>query len=403
MAIGHEDLEQHQVDLLENGEEFFVRAFEAIRAAEREIVLETFIWCWDEVGKALLEALAVAAGNGVSITITVDGWGTLDLPASCLDRLDALGVNFSTFDPSPDYFGIRPKFVGRMHRKLLVIDSELAFVGGINFSQDHLVTNGPASKQDYAVAVRGPIAREIRRYMLDALQNDRGFAFRRLWVKQHELPRTWHDGEDGSDILFVTRDNDEHQNDIERYYLMSIREAQREILIANAYFFPSYRMLKHMRNAVERGVRVVLILQGNPDKKYVQVAAGTLYDYLLDAGVEVFEYLERPFHGKVAVFDTEWSTVGSSNLDPLSFALNLEANLFIHNRAFGINLRQHLMALLDSCRPITRDLVPRQTGWRHLVRIIVFHVLRRFPRWLGKMPNYQQRIQPGVPSRRFMK
>ncbi|MFP3615462.1 phospholipase D-like domain-containing protein, partial [Paraburkholderia sp. SIMBA_050] len=124
----------------------------------------------------------------------------------------------------------------------------------------------------------------------------------------------------------VVRDNHAHRTDIERYYRAGLRSARHDVLIANAYFFPGYRLLRDLANAARRGVRVRLLLQGEPDMLVAQLAASMLYDYLIDAGVEIFEYCRRPLHAKVACVDDDWSTIGSSNLDPLSLALNLEAN-----------------------------------------------------------------------------
>ena len=136
-------------------------------------------------------------------------------------------------------------------------------------------------------------------------------------------------------IEFVTRDNRRHTNDIERRYMAAIRGARERIVIANAYFFPGYRLIKEMRRAARRGVDVRLIVQGEPDMAIAQVAASMLYHHLLHAGVRVYEYCERPLHGKVALADDRWSTVGSSNLDPLSLSLNLEANVIVRDRAFN--------------------------------------------------------------------
>ncbi len=382
----------HQVELLENGREFFTRAFEVIASARQEVLLETFIWFWDDVGKALLDALETAAMNGASVDVTVDGFGTVDLPEECMDRLQRQGIRLHIFDPTPRFFGWRPKWIGRMHRKLLVVDGETAFVGGINYADDHVVENGPHAKQDYAVMVRGPIVAEIRHFMRTVVDNGLGYLQKSRWARFRRLPTAWQDIGRDRKALFVTRNNADRQDAIERYYLMSIRSAEEEIAIANAYFFPSYRMLRHMRMAVERGVRVILVLQGNPDMEYARAAASTLYDYLLDADVELYEFLERPLHGKVAVFDREWSTIGSSNLDPLSFSLNLEANLFILDKDFGEALRGRIDALLAKSKRITREDVTRQIGLRHLVRIVAFHVARRFPRWLKRFPGYRQQF-----------
>lgn len=389
----------HELELLENGREYFDSAFAAIRQAQKEVLLETFIWFWDDVGKELMGALEVAARNGATVDITVDGFGTPDLAEECLRRLSELGMRLHIFDPTPRIFGWRPKWIGRMHRKLVVVDNEVAFVGGINYSEDQLIAHGPMAKQDYAARVRGPVVREIRQYMRRSIDNGLGFPRKPRWPKYRRLPADWHDETEDNAIIFVSRDNADHQDDIERYYLMSIRAAKEEIVIANAYFFPSYRMLRHMRKSVQRGVRVILILQGKPDMEYARAAASTLYDYLLASGVEIHEFTERPLHGKVAVFDGEWSTIGSSNLDPLSFSLNLEANLFIRDQDFGMTMRARMDKLLASSERITREQIPKQTGWRHLLRIIAFHIARRFPRWLKRLPGYRQEFDDDKPSR----
>src|SRR5690606_13315893 len=127
--------------------------------------------------------------------------------------------------------------------------------------------------------------------------------------------------------LFTLRDNNHNKHNIERHYLRAIRSAKKRIVIANAYFFPGYTMLHALRNAARRGVKVILILQGQPDMPWVRLLSSLLYGYLVNGGVTIYEYCKRPLHGKVALVDDHWVTVGSSNLDPLSLALNLEANL----------------------------------------------------------------------------
>src|SRR5690606_30315624 len=127
------------------------------------------------------------------------------------------------------------------------------------------------------------------------------------------------------------RDNERHRDDIEIHYRWAIRKARREIVIANAYFFPGYRLVRELRRAARRGVSVKLILQGRSDQPVASWAARSLYAHLMRAGVQIHEYCRRPLHGKVAVIDGHWSTVGSSNLEPSSLSLNLEANLVFHD------------------------------------------------------------------------
>ena len=181
--------------------------------------------------------------------------------------------------------------------------------------------------------------------------------------------------------------------DIERHYRIAIRAARHRVVIANAYFFPGYRLLKEMRKAARRGVDVRLILQGEPDMAIVKTAASMLYHHLLSAGVQIFEYCERPLHGKVAVSDDEWATVGSSNLDPLSLSLNLEANVIIKDRAFN----QHLSARLDhlmqhNCTQIRHSDLVESSWWRMVRSFFVFHLLSRYPAWAGWLPAHTPRI-----------
>lgn len=384
----------NRIELLENGEEFFPAVFGAIASARKEVILETFILFQDKVGLALQECLLAAARRGVQVDVTVDGYGSPDLTADFIKSLTDAGVRFHVFDAKARLFGrLRTNFFRRMHRKIVVVDGTHAFVGGINYSADHLGDYGPEAKQDYAVQIEGPIVEEIHRFAHDAIAL--GGGRRRWWRRErhHEQPRPVAVGEAAA--LFVTRDNVEHRNDIERQYRIALRAAKREVVIANAYFFPGYRLLKDMRRAARRGVRVCLVLQGQPDMPIVKIAARMLYDHLLRAGVEIHEYCERPLHGKVAVADDEWATVGSSNLDPLSLALNLEANVVIRDRAFTATLRERLHRLMDeSCKKIDPQREMDRSWWRLAASYLAFHVLRRFPAWAGWLPAHDPRLAP---------
>jgi cardiolipin synthase len=140
---------------------------------------------------------------------------------------------------------------------------------------------------------------------------------------------------------------------------------------------------------------VRLILQGQPDMPIVKTAASMLYHRLLVAGVRVFEYCERPLHGKVAVMDDEWSTVGSSNLDPLSLALNLEANVIIRDRGFNQQLYERLEFLMrHNCRHVTLQDVGAATGWSTVRSFFAFHFTRRYPGWASWLPRHVPRLLP---------
>lgn len=386
----------NQVQLLENGEEFFVRAFEAIAAARSEILVETFILFEDKVGNELHRLLVEAGHRGVRVELTVDGYGSPSFSDEFLAALADAGVRFRAYDHRPTLLGVRTNVFRRLHRKLLVVDSRRAFVGGINFSADHFTDFGPAAKQDYAVELEGPIVSDIRGFALAALDSD---GTGRDW----RPPETATGAPAGNaEAMLLLRDNARRSTSIEREYRRAIRAARREVVIANAYFFPGYGFLRDLRQAARRGVRVSLLVQGEPDTPIALRAARTLYPHLVEAGVCIHEYCQRPFHGKVAWVDDDWATVGSSNLDPLSLSLNLEANVFVRSAAFNHSLRDRIGTLLEHhCRAVDPASVPKRTFWQRLMRPLLFHCLRRFPRWAGLLPAHTPRVallRPPDPS-----
>jgi cardiolipin synthase len=294
------------------------------------------------------------------------------------------GVNIYVFDPSPRPFGVRLNLFRRLHRKIVVIDGECAFVGGINYSADHLSDFGEMAKQDYAVEVRGPIVADLHTASLQVL---------RPALRQPSRVRPVMHYAGHARARLAVRDNQRHSRDIEVQYLRAIRSADHRLVLANAYFFPGYRLLREIRNAARRGVAVSLILQGQPDMPWVLAFSRLLYNYLLRDGVMIYEYCERPLHGKVALVDHEWSTVGSSNLDPLSLALNLEANLIIRDPALNRHLGQHLLTLAaEHCQRISLERVVRGYWWRAPLIFLCFHFLRRFPAIAGWLPAHSPRL-----------
>ncbi|MNT36878.1 putative cardiolipin synthase YbhO [compost metagenome] len=197
----------------------------------------------------------------------------------------------------------------------------------------------------------------------------------------------------------VERDNQRQRNAIEEQYLLAFRSARKRLVVANAYFFPGYRLLRELRNAARRGVQVTLILQGQPDMRWVRALSRLLYNYLLRDGVTIYEYCQRPLHGKVALVDDEWSTVGSSNLDPLSLAFNLEANLLIRDRAFNQHLYEHLSELgAQHCKPVTLERMVHGYWWRAPLIFMCFHIIRRFPVIAGWFPAHRQTLQSLQPD-----
>jgi cardiolipin synthase A/B len=392
-------IEGNDFQLLENGEEFFPRVFACIANAQREVIVESFILFEDKVGLQLHEALLAAARRGAQVDVTVDGFGSPELSQYFLSTLAEAGVRLHVFDPRKRLLRWRLNVFRRMHRKIVVVDGQVAFIGGINYSADHLGDYGPDAKQDYAVEIHGPLVAEIHRFTHAALAQGLRYQRPRQWwrwrrhlrVSPQDLPRAG-----SAAAMLVIRDNGQHRNDIERAYRIAIRTARQRIVIANAYFFPSYRFIRDLRQAARRGVDVRLILQGQPDMPWARTVATLLYDRLLSGGVRIYEYCERPFHGKVALVDDEWSTAGSSNLDPLSLALNLEANIAIRDRAFNAERYRRLEHMMThACRLIEPQAEPLH-GWRLARSYVAYQVARNYPTWISWLPRHVPRLTPAA-------
>lgn len=395
----------NRITLLENGEGFFPRVFDSIGAAEHEVLLETFILFDDKVGRQLQQALLRAAGRGAKVDVLVDGWGSPDLPLSFLQPLQDAGVRLRSFEPAQRLFGARINMLRRMHRKLVVVDGRRAFVGGINYSADHLADFGPLAKQDYAVEIEGPLVGQVHAFCRASLAAPQPARY--LWLQRWRQRRARDDdfglnenadiaAAQGARAAFVTRDNSSQRSDIERHYRAAVRTARQRVLIANAYFFPGYRLLRDLRRAARRGVQVDLVLQGRPDLAWVQRASELLYGYLMRAGVHVYLYRERPLHAKVAVIDDRWATVGSSNLDPTSLSLNLEANIVVRDVAFATQLREQIEHLMQQrCERVHLPTPgPLRSAWIALRSMVVYHAMRHFADWVGRSPNVPPHVVP---------
>lgn len=400
----HDWVGGNRLELLENGEAYYPRVLEEVARAQKEIFVETFILFDDKVGKPFQQALIAAAQRGLRVELTVDGYGSANLTPEFIAEMTDAGIGFHVYRPQPKIMGVRTNLFRRLHRKLVVIDGRLAFVGGINISHDHIADYGEGSKQDYAVEVEGPVVRDIHRFceLSVAKHAMKTQTRKRWWQRKRAAPPAPHlQPVGGARAMFVVRDNERHHDDIERQYRHAIKAARQRIIIANAYFFPGFRLLRNLRDAARRGVDVTLILQGKPDMWYVKWVAENLYEYLMKAGVTIYEYCERPLHAKVAVIDDRWATVGSSNLDPLSLYLNLESNLVFDDAAFNQHLASRLQNLMhNSCRKVEWTAIPKRDIRRQLFNFVTYHLGRRFPAWVGWRPAHAAALGQTRPDTR---
>ncbi|HEX5338506.1 MAG TPA: cardiolipin synthase ClsB [Gallionella sp.] len=345
--MGSHRVDGHQLTLLQNGEEYFPQLCADIEAAQSSIYLETYIFNADETGGMVAAALRHAALRGVSVRVLLDGFGSAELPQSWLDELRTAGVQVQWFRREIYRFKMRRHRLRRLHRKLAVMDGEVAFISGINIINDLPEFDGfDSPRLDYAVRVQGEVAGEVdavMRHLWSAVSwaslRKRGKRIEHFILGNGHRPAL-------PNLALLLRDNLRHRRDIERAYLKAIAGAQREIIIANAYFLPGRLFRRALRQAAQRGVRVVLLLQGRVEYRLQHYATHALYDRMLATGIEIYEYQASYLHAKVAVVDGEWATVGSSNIDPFSLLLAREANLVVRDSGFAQELRASLLAAI---------------------------------------------------------
>ncbi len=337
----------NKVVLLRNGTEFFPALLQAIEAAQYEVHLQTYIYEVDIVGRAIAGALKRAAARGVSVCLLLDGFGCKDLSGDFVRELQAAGVEVLVYRPKISPWSLKRRRLRRLHRKVAVVDGRIAFVGGINIIDDMNAPDHTPPRVDYAVRVEGPLLTNIRASVRRLWRRVAWARLQRLRVG-HLKSRLQPEVAGAMWAAYVVRDNVWHRRDIEDAYLEAIDAARQEIIIANSYFLPGIRFRRALTAAAQRGVRVVLLLQARVEYLLLDYASRALYDELLAAGIEIHEYRRSFMHSKVAVIDGQWSTVGSSNIDPFSLLLSREANIMVADAGFAAELRQEVVHSIET-------------------------------------------------------
>ncbi|MCF8198231.1 MAG: cardiolipin synthase ClsB [Sulfuritalea sp.] len=362
MAAAPEYVSGNQLDLLESGGQYFPALIAAIEAALHEVHLETYIFANDPTGRRIGAALARAARRGVAVRVLVDGFGAREFAAGLGSSLAADGVEVMTYRPEVGRTRFRRHRLRRLHRKLAVIDAAVAFVGGINVLDDFDDGKSALARLDYAVRIEGPLVERLHEAVRHVWQLVR-------WVQLGRRPPAptallADKAIRGATLAaLLIRDNLRHRHDIENAYLDAIATAQQQILISCAYFLPGRNFRNALTSAAQRGVQVILLLQGRSDHPLLHYATKSLYDHLLTAGVQIFEYEYAYLHAKVAVIDQDWATVGSSNIDPFSLLMAREANVVVRDAAFTENLRNRLRTAIGAAACEIRAEDQRRRSW----------------------------------------
>ncbi len=386
--------EGNDLQLLCGGKDFFAQLEQQLDSAKKEVFVETYIFENDASGQRIAKALARAAQRGVAVHLVIDGFGSKSIHDELIEVFASGPVQWQIFRPEKTYLTLERQRLRRLHRKLSVIDGETAFVGGINMLDDYNDPNFGALTQprfDFAVQIRGPLVASIhqvvsrmwwqlsltRRNKKQLLANtsDSGAMQRSRFALPDSIVSVV--AVAGSlKAKFIPRDNFRFRAAIENSYLRAIDRSKREIVIANAYFLPGIKFRRSLIQAAKRGVRVRLLLQGLAEYKLQHWATQALYQELLQAGIDIYEYKRSFLHAKVAVMD-DWSTVGSSNIDPFSLLLAREANVVINDPGFARQLQTQIeLGMAQGAQQVSPQQHMRLSWPKRLVHKGAFIVLR---------------------------
>jgi len=357
----------NRVRLVRGGRDYFSAMEELIRGASVSVHLQTYILEADGTGLRIAGLLREAAARGVTVHLMVDGYASRGLPPAFLAGLEASGIRFRYFEP---LFRSGSLYVGRrLHHKVLVADAARALVGGLNISDRYNDLPGQPAWLDWAVLAEGQVAYEL--FLVCTLRWARRAAAAARILRQHPVPVP----DALLDCPVRVRQNDwvNRRIQVTRSYVELLRSARHDVLIMSSYFLPGRGMLRAIRRARARGVRVRLVLAGLSDVPIAKSAERHLYRRLLRAGVEVHEYRPNVLHGKIAVRDAEWVTAGSYNVNVLSAFVSVELNLDVDQPAFG-------RAVAEALERIIADDCSRVTEADYRTR---YHVLHRTLQWLS--------------------
>ena len=327
--------------LLQDGPATYQAMFAAIRAAKDHIHLETYIFGDDDIGKQFADLLLERQAAGVQVNLIYDSVGCLNTPKEFFARLSAGGIQVLEFNPVNPLAGNKKDWLlnNRDHRKLLVIDGRIAFIGGINISESYSSGSstrsarkkGPSTVgwRDTHLQIEGPVVAEFQKLFMDT------------WSKQEGPPLTGQNyfpklDKQGDDIVrAIGSASDDPHSLIYLTLLSAIDNAEQRVNLTNAYFVPDPQLLKALTDAAQRGVDVKLVLPSHTDSWATFHAGRSHYSELLRAGVKIYERRGAVMHSKTASIDGVWSTIGSTNLDWRSFLHNDEINAAILGRDFS--------------------------------------------------------------------
>jgi cardiolipin synthase A/B len=364
---------RNKVKIIQGGAEYFNLLLHLINNAVESIHLQTYIFGNDETGRMVSDALMAAAKRKVNVYLLADGYASQSLSKKTIQAFEESGVHFRFFEPllkSKNFY-----FGRRLHHKIFVSDGKYSLTGGVNIADRYNDMPGIAAWLDFALYAEGEISREL---CLACWKTWDGFA-----QKMPPNPcqkKVAFDFREEECTTIGLRQNDwvRNKNQISSTYISLLRNARSHITILCSYFLPGKIIRRLLRNASKRGVKIKVITAGPSDVMLSKNAERWMYDWLLRNNIELYEYQTTVLHGKVAVCDSEWLTIGSYNINNISAYASVEANLDVRNADVAREMEQRLTTIIEKeCKHITtEELTHTKSIFKQFVQWFSYQVIR---------------------------
>jgi cardiolipin synthase len=384
-----------QIDLLPSGTAFFSRLCSMLQQARKSIHLQFYIFSDDEIGHTIVQILQAKAAEQVSVSVLIDGFGSSYMRRNTIRQLRRAGVRVSkygSFSPSPVGY-----FARRMHQKMVVVDAKEALIGGLNIDDKYNDGVDHPAWLDFAVYLKSDHLPFLEQLCLHWWYDPSGKSIRKLISELSDATA-------GKGIPYSVCINDwiNRQTAITDTYRHLFLHAQQSILLVGSYFIPGRKMREYISRAADRNLSIRIIIAGRSDVWIAKSAERWLYDWLLRKNVQIYELQSNILHGKLAICDLDWMTIGSYNMNNISAYASVEVNINIYDRKFVDHVRQSLENILtEKCLLITPDLHQKnKTALIQFVRWLsyqiyqlLFFLFTFYFRRLDERPNIRRKYR----------
>ncbi|WP_146341028.1 phosphatidylserine/phosphatidylglycerophosphate/cardiolipin synthase family protein [Nesterenkonia sp. NBAIMH1] len=335
------EVEESQMTIYTAGGPLFDDMVAAIDSAQTSVMLQTYIWQNDAVGRRIMDALNAAAARGVQVYVIYDLYGNHTVPRSFFGQLDPR-ISSHRMPPLQSQIWRGPiRYTGLSHSKILVVDDETGFVGGFNIGDEFA-----REWRDTHVREVGPAVWDLRQAFANVWNEGRSGSTRIGWIP----PQSWNPRVRVASNLPV-----QLVYPIRHMYLKAIERAEDRIWLTTPYFVPDQQVLKPLMRAARRGVDVRIMLPKESNHVVVDWVTRGFYTDMLEAGVKVLLYTPAMIHSKTATIDGVWSTIGTANIDRLSLGLNYETNLEVIDEGFAAEVEKVFEADAEHCELLTAE------------------------------------------------